>query len=62
MSNESNYLLLYDLAIGQKPYQPNSSWGPDKTFKLFEILTSPKKTFIPDPILQQKPKFKPDNF
>ena len=52
-----NFLVLYKLASGRKPYQSTKSYTNSKTFIPDPLLTN-SKTFIPDPLfMQPKPKF-----
>ena len=50
-----NFLVLYKLTYGHKPYQSTKSYTNSKTFIPDPILTN-SKTFIPDPLFMQ-PKF-----
>lgn len=61
--SKDNYLLLYVLAKGTKPYQPTSTWCANTQYQNSELLHSKiKSKFIPDESLVTKREFIKDNF
>ena len=61
--SKDNYLLLYKLVEGTKPYQPTSTWCANTQYKNSELLHPKiKLKFVPDEILITKRDFIKDNF
>ena len=56
--SKDNYLLLYKLAKGTTPYQPNATWCANARYENSELLHPKiKLKFIPDDILHTKREF-----
>ncbi len=59
---EDSYMMLFNMVMDKKPYQPVGGWCKDRTFAISSFYQNVKQTFKPDYILQQRPSFKPDDF